>query len=85
MALTTRERAVLDFERGWWREPGGKAKAIRARLGVSPTAYYALLRRTISSAEALEYDPLLVRRLRRRRAERRRAIFAPQAPLRRPR
>ncbi|MCU1449384.1 MAG: hypothetical protein JWP02_1554, partial [Acidimicrobiales bacterium] len=29
MALSDRERAILDFERSWWAEPGPKELAIR--------------------------------------------------------
>jgi len=43
MALSERDRAILDFERTWWTEPGPKDAAIRARFGVSPTRYYRLL------------------------------------------
>ncbi len=73
MGLSERERAILDFERGWWTEPGPKEDAIRARLGLSSTRYYQLLATLIESADADAYDPLVVRRLRRGRYERRRA------------
>ena len=43
MALSERDRAILDFERTWWTEPGPKDAAIRTRFGVSPTRYYRLL------------------------------------------
>jgi uncharacterized protein DUF3263 len=71
-----RSRAILDFERGWWQDPGPKEQAIRARLGLSPARYYQLLNRLIDSPEALRYDPMLVRRLRRLRTARRRQRFA---------
>ena len=42
--LTDRDRAILEFEQGWWRWPGrGKALAITAQLGLSPARYYELL------------------------------------------
>ena len=44
MALSERDRAILDFERTWWTEPGPKDAAIRTRFGVSPTRYYRLLK-----------------------------------------
>jgi len=76
--LTAEERAVLDFERGWWVDQAHRTKqqAIRACLGCSPTRYYALIESLVDSPDALAYDPLLVRRLRRRRDLRRRALFA---------
>ncbi len=74
--LDERSIAILDFERGWWKEPGSKRKAIRAHFGLSAARYYQLLNRLIDTPEALRYDPMLVRRLRRLRAARRRQRFA---------
>ena len=73
MPLTDRDRAILDFERTWWSEPGPKAAAIQARFGLSPTRYYQLLGEVLRSAEAAAYDPLVVRRLLKVRSNRRRA------------
>ncbi len=73
MALSDRDRAILDFERSWWRQPGSKTAAIRQHLQLSPARYYELLGMLVTSPEADSYDPLLVRRLQRVRARRRRA------------
>lgn len=73
MPLTERDRAILDLERTWWSEPGPKAAAIQARIGLSPARYYQLLAGLIGSADAAAYDPLVVRRLRKMRTNRRRA------------
>jgi hypothetical protein len=73
MPLSPRERAILDFERTWWSLPGPKEQAIRGELELSPTRYYQLLADLIESGEAMDYDPLVVRRLRRLRDRRRRA------------
>lgn len=73
MALTARDRAILDFERSWWTEPGPKDTAIRERFELSGTRYYQLLTELLDDEEAMAYDPLLVRRLRRVRERRRRA------------
>jgi Protein of unknown function (DUF3263) len=73
MALTDRDRAILDFERSWWTESGPKDTAIRDRFELSGTRYYQLLTELLDDPEALEYDPLLIRRLRRMRERRRRA------------
>lgn len=75
MALSDRDRAILDFEREWWTLGSSKEAAIRARFALSPTRYYQLLAALIDTEEALAYDPLLVRRLRRMREQRRRARF----------
>jgi hypothetical protein len=73
MPLTERDQAILDFERSWWTGSGTKGAAIQARFGLSPARYYQLLGDLVSSAEALAYDPLVVRRLRKLRSNRRRA------------
>ncbi len=72
MALTRTDQAILDFERAWWLSPGPKAEAIRTQLSMSPSAYYRRLTALIDRPEADEADPLLVRRLRRARSDRRR-------------
>jgi hypothetical protein len=73
MTLTERDKAILDFERTWWTEAGPKDTAIRERFELSGTRYYQLLTELIDDRDALEYDPLLIRRLRRDRERRRRA------------
>lgn len=75
VALTDRERAILDFERSWWTEPGPKELVIRTRFKLSPTRYYQLLNEILNEPEAMGYDPLVVRRLRRVRDLRRRARY----------
>ena len=76
LELDERTRRILDFERSWWREGGAKERLIRERFGLSPTRYHQLLTRAIDLPEALAYDPMLVRRLRRLREWRRRARVA---------
>jgi uncharacterized protein DUF3263 len=71
-------REILEFERGWWQASVPKERAIRERFGVSPARYYQRLNRLIDRREALEADPMLVRRLRRLRESRRRKRFAPR-------
>ena len=75
MPLSDRQRAILDFEGTWWREPGPKEAAIRARFELSPTRYYELLNELLEDPEAMDHDPLVVRRLRRLRDRRRRQRF----------
>jgi Protein of unknown function (DUF3263) len=76
--LTQREREILAFERQWWKYPGLKEQAIHELFGVSPTRYYQLVNRLIDKREALEADPMLVKRLRRLRSGRQRARSAPR-------
>jgi hypothetical protein len=75
MGLSERDRAILDYERTWWTEAGPKELVIRTRFHLSPTRYYRVLSELLESAEAAEYDPLVVRRLRRLRDRRRRVRY----------
>ena len=74
--LTQRDRELLRFERQWWKYAGAKETAIRESFDMSATRYYQVLNALIDRPEALVEDPLLVRRLRRMRAERQRARSA---------
>lgn len=71
-ALSEREMRILAFERNWWRQPGAKEQAVADTLGLSATRYYQLLNELIDRKEALAFDPVLVKRLRRQRARRQR-------------
>ncbi len=75
MPLTERDKAILDFERSWWSEPGPKETAIRERFELSGTRYYAILNELLDDPASLDYDPLVVRRLRRLRDRRRKQRF----------
>ncbi len=70
--LTRREHDMLTFERHWWRHAGAKETAIRDRFGMTPTRYYQVLNALVDQPAALAADPLLVGRLRRVRAARKR-------------
>jgi hypothetical protein len=74
--LGERDREILAFERQWWKYAGAKESAIRESFDMSATRYYQVLNALIDRPEALSSDPLLVRRLRRLRAERQRARSA---------
>jgi hypothetical protein len=74
--LGERDREILDFERQWWKYAGAKETAIRESFDMSATRYYQVLNALIDRPEALVEDPLLVRRLRRMRAERQRVRSA---------
>ncbi|MER7793486.1 DUF3263 domain-containing protein [Streptomyces sp. NPDC097640] len=69
--LSERDRAVLAVERHGWPGPGAKERAIRERLGISPTRYYQLLNALLDDPRALAHDPVTVNRLRRVREARR--------------
>ena len=68
--LTRREREILAFERQWWKYAGAKEQAIRDLFDMSATRYYQVLNALIDRQEALQHDPMLVKRLRRLRAAR---------------
>ncbi|CUR55577.1 conserved hypothetical protein [metagenome] len=70
--LSDRDREILEFERQWWKYAGAKEQAVREKFDMSSTRYYQVLNSLIDKPEALEADPLLVRRLRRLRAARQR-------------
>jgi len=71
-ALSDRDGEILEFERHWWKYAGAKETAVREKFDMSSTRYYQVLNALIDRPEALEADPLLVRRLRRLRAARQR-------------
>ncbi len=74
--LSERDREILHFERQWWKYAGAKEQAVRDKFGMSSTRYYQVLNALIDRPDALAFDPLLVRRLRRLRAARQRARSA---------
>ena len=81
-ALTERDREILEFERQWWKYAGAKEQAVREKFDMSSTRYYQVLNALIDRPEALEADPLLVRRLRRLRAAAPAAALGPPPRLR---
>jgi hypothetical protein len=73
VALTDHEQAVLDFERSWWTEDGVKEVLIEERLEMTSSRYYQVLNELLDRPDALDHDPMVVRRLRRLRDRKRRA------------
>jgi hypothetical protein len=74
--LTARELEILAFERQWWKYAGAKEQAIRELFDMSPTRYYQLLNNLLEKQEAIEADPMLIKRLRRQRSVRLRSRAA---------
>ena len=70
--LSERDMRILAFERRGWRTPGVKEQAIAEVLDMPATRYYQLLNELIDRPEALEFDPVLVKRLRAQRGRRQR-------------
>ena len=70
--LSDRDQQILAFERLWWKYAGAKEQAIREKFQMSATRYYQVLNALIDRPEALAFDPLLVKRLRRLRSARQR-------------
>ncbi|MEH3135922.1 MAG: DUF3263 domain-containing protein [Mycolicibacterium neoaurum] len=62
-SLNDQERAILDFEAGWWATAGGKEDEIRNQFGISPTRYYQQLVKLVTRRAALDYDPITANRL----------------------
>lgn len=71
--LSERDRAMLTFEKQYWKYSGAKEQAIRDRFEMSATRYYQVLNALLDRPEAQEFEPTLVKRLRRQRAARQRA------------
>ena len=65
--LTEVQRAMLDFERQWWRQAGAKEQAIRSTFSMTPTRYYQTLNALLDLPGALSYDAALIHRLQRLR------------------
>ena len=74
--LGERDREILALERLWWQYAGAKEQAIREKFDMSSTRYYQVLNALIDRDDALAFDPLLVKRLRRLRAQRQRSRSA---------
>jgi Protein of unknown function (DUF3263) len=74
--LSEREQEILAFERQWWKYAGAKEQAIRDLFDMSATRYYQVLNALIDRPDALVFDPMLVKRLRRLRAARQKARSA---------
>ena len=74
--LSQRDRQILEFERQWWKYAGAKEQAIRELFDMSATRYYQIINALIDNPDALAFDPMLVKRLRRMRAARQRARSA---------
>jgi hypothetical protein len=74
--LSERDRQILEFERQWWKYAGAKEQAIRDLFDMSSTRYYQIINTLIDEPQALAFDPMLVKRLRRMRAARQRARSA---------
>jgi hypothetical protein len=60
--LTEEERAILDFERAHWAQPGPKDEAIELTLGLSAADYYERLLTLVAHPAARVYDPLTTKR-----------------------
>ena len=72
--LNEREIAIIEFESHWFNLDEDRHDAIRARFACSVEEYNLELNRVIDLPAALVADPLVVRRLRRHRERRRRAL-----------
>lgn len=73
VGLSDRDQRILEFERQWWKYAGAKEQAIRDLFDMSSTRYYQIINTLIDTPEAMAFDPMLVKRLRRMRSARQRA------------
>jgi len=75
-SLSERDRQIIDFERHWWTYAGAKEQAIKDLFDMSATRYYQVLNQLIDNPVALAHDPMLIKRLRRLRAQRQKSRSA---------
>jgi len=73
VVLNEQEQAILAFEGSWWTQQGEKDALVLERFGLTPDRYASALSDLLDRPEALEHDPLVVRRLRRLRERNRKA------------
>lgn len=73
--LSERHQAMLQFEAQWFTLDQDRHEVIRARFGCSVEDYNLEINQVIDQPAAMEHDPLVVRRLRRHRDRRRRAML----------
>jgi transposase len=78
-SVAARAEEILAFERAWWQYAGAKEDAIEERFGVSVSAYYQLLNALLDDESLAALDPMLVKRLKRQRAQRQRDRAASRA------
>jgi hypothetical protein len=78
--LSELDMRILAFERRGWRSATLKEQAISDVLSLTATRYYQLLNELIDRPEALESDPVLVKRLQAQRARRQRIRSPRKAP-----
>jgi hypothetical protein len=74
--LSAQDKRILDFERSWWKHAGVKEQAIKDNFEMSATRYYQILNEVLEKTAALDYDPILVKRLKRLRVYRQRQRVA---------
>ena len=74
--LSAQDKRILDLERSWWKHAGVKEQAIRDHFEMSATRYYQILNELLEKTAALDYDPILVKRLKRLRVYRQRQRVA---------
>jgi hypothetical protein len=72
--LSEKDIRILDFEASWWHFPEPKDRAIRDYLGMSSTRYYQVLRRLVDDDEAALQYPLVIKRLRKMKEDRKKAL-----------
>jgi len=72
--LSEKDIRILDFEASWWHFPEPKDRAIRDYLDMSSTRYYQALRRLVDDDDAALHYPLVIKRLRKMKEDRKKAL-----------
>ena len=71
MSMSAREVELIEYEGSWWKEPGNRADVVAKRFGLTLDEYRDVIDVLIDTEAALTHDPLVVRRLRRQRDNKR--------------
>lgn len=61
--LTAREKEILTFENHLWTSLREKEDRIKNKFNLTPLEYYIALYSLLKKPQALQFDPILVKRL----------------------
>ncbi|OZC80646.1 hypothetical protein CH274_13555 [Rhodococcus sp. 06-418-5] len=68
--MTEQQLAILAFEKRFYRHAASKEQDVKDELGLTPVQYYTRLNSLLDDPDAMQAEPVLVKRLRRIRDSR---------------
>lgn len=75
MAITALQKQLIDFEGSWWTYDAPKDQVVADQFSLTMPEYVEQLNEAVEADGAIEYNQLVVRRLRRLRNRRMRQRF----------